>query len=413
MAQLPVLQWNMGTVHTFTADTSDNPVNILTSISQSVVSSSYWKVTNSAISSASFPSLIIAPTSTSASYTHQRIIFITGRAPANVKGPRHDGSGDWPGDTDMQFGDADIPHVSYSPYLYIGYAPFAGETSEASVISIGSDGAGAGDWRTITPYQNTSARFSGWHSVITSNASAAAIQATKVYIIEGEESIFFHFSSGFASNITNEGLVGAGALFVAHSDESVHSGSEAAGLGRCFGIQAGTKAFHTSYIPFGPATADIFEETAVATHGQYWPSQANNTAYPTTYGHRTYFWHSGSTSWHQVATEKLGNSHLRGTLTPRDVCQKSQYYDYDGEYVVKPMYIHLNDEPYTAVGYWRQMTQCGKVFARQTFYDASAAVMGYSLQKMVAPGDREGEGSHVGTMISSAGYILFRNTHFT
>ena len=62
MADLPALTYNMGSIYTFTPETSpdNNTTPFLTAISSAVEASTYWQVTTSSIGT-DYPAVMIQP----------------------------------------------------------------------------------------------------------------------------------------------------------------------------------------------------------------------------------------------------------------------------------------------------------------------------------------------------------------
>ena len=191
MAVLPKLTWAQGAIHTYTNDTAgdNHPTASLTALSQSIVSSSNWKVTNFSITaaSASYPHMIVAPTSTSGAVKDMRIVFVTGLAANANEGPA----------TGDMATNAGTMHTAYDPCIYIGIAPFAGKVPQPDQIATGSlDSEGdptPGDWRknagTKGDIYPVDAKFSGFHCLMGAEVNSQQLQGGGggLYLIENEE----------------------------------------------------------------------------------------------------------------------------------------------------------------------------------------------------------------------------------
>jgi len=394
MAQLPQLYWKMGDIRSFTNDSAgSHPVNILTAISQSVVSASYWKVVNDAIGSSSYPSLIVAPTSTTASYTDMRIVFITGDATSQTEGPHV---------SDMATNCTTATWTSYDPMLYVGIAPFAGEcTGHENYIATGSlDGSGGpapGDWRhgigggAIYPVR---ARFSGWMSA---HASANGSHQLKgggggVFLIENAEMLYGQFSEDFGSYNKNEvGLFMAGAVFVPYSTTASHGSP-----GRMFGIAQGSDVGSSGYTPFRTSN-DPPTDIDASSDVRFWPG--SNTATNDGYGNRHFCWDSGSLAWVQLQTLK----HFSDEIADEFTTDYNAFRAGDGTQVLLPLHVFQNSTPHTAMGYWRQMTQCAGVYTRKIMRAPDGTVEGFCIQKTH---DRS-------ATFTSPGYFLHNQKSFT
>jgi len=394
MAELPQLTWKMGDLHTFTNDSAgSHPVNILTALSQSVVSASYWKVVGSNIDSGSFPSLIVAPTSTSASYTHMRIVFITGDAArgTNAEGPHL---------SDMATNAVWASNTwnNYDPMLYVGIAPFGGLAAAPNHIVTAS----GGDWRHGTGggivYPEV-ARFSGW---VSAHAAANGTHQLKgggggLYLIENEEMLFMQVSEGYESHSRNEnGLMMAGAMYVPYAASHkgpAHSASSA-DAGRVFGIAGGSNVGASTYTPFRTSN-DPITDLATDSDEKFWPGGDNDTS--DAYGNKHYCYHSGSGAWIQLATVKMYNQFISDNWA----AAQNPWRDDDDQHVLLPMHVFGCEEPCVAIGYWRQMTQCAGTYTRKIMRGPDGAVKGFCIQKPIA------------NTFTGPGYFLHNDKTFT
>ena len=388
MAVLEQLHWKMGDIRTFTNDSAgSHPTAILTALSMSVVSASHWDVVADNIDSGSFPSLIIAPDSLSASYKDMRIVFITGDATSQTEGPHAN---------DMAANATTANWGSYDPMLYVGIAPFAGDCAgHENYIATAS----AGDWRhgqgggKIYPAK---ARFSGFMSCIASANGAHQLKGGGggVFLIENAEMIYGQFSEDYTSHSKNEvGLFMAGCLYVPYSVNSSYS-SSADEAGRLFGIAQGADVGASSYTPFRTSN-DPPTDIDATSDERFWPG--NSTATNQGYGNRHYCWDSGSTSWVQLDTLK----HYSDAIDDEFAVDFNVFRADDGNQVLLPLHVFQVNSPHTAMGYWRQMTQCAGVYTRKIMRDSNGNVKGFCIQKPTHD------------TFTSPGYFLHNDKTFT
>lgn len=370
MAVLPKLTWAQGAVHTYANDTAgdQHPTASLIALSQSVVSSSNWQVTNFSITaaSASYPHMIVAPTSTSGAVKDMRIVFVTGLAANANEGPA----------TGDMATNAQTMHTAYDPCLYIGIAPFAGQVPAPDQIATGSldseDDPTPGDWRknagTKGDIYPPDAKFSGFHCLMGAEVSSNQLQGGGggLYLIENEEMLFVAMSQDWTTHTEGSiALGGAGALYVPYASSSAYGSP-----GRLYGLVGGGQlAGNTSYTILGGSNTNAFDldQTSQDAH---WPAfyAASNT-----YGHRHYAYDYGNSSWVQLNTFKL----LHDDLDQRLFSQTNHFRDVNGNQVLMPLHVHQGVSPFSAMGYWRQMTQCARAYGRTIVTDASGSVKGY------------------------------------
>jgi len=380
MAQLEQLTWNMGDIHTYTNDGNhSHPTASLFALSQSVVSSSHWKVVGSNIDSGSYPSLILAPKSTSSSYSQMRVVLITGDITSNASGPHA---------SDMAANATTANWASYDPMLYVGIAPFAGSTAHPNHIATAS----GGDWRhgegggKIWPWQ---ARFSGWMSVVASESGAHLLQgggdgtplqddqyaanthhSGGIFIIENEEMLYVQINQDYTAHSENSnGLFMAGAMFIPYSTTASHGSP-----GRMFGIAQGADVGVSGYTPFRtsndpPTDIDATSDT------RFWPG--SNTVTNDGYGNRHYAWDSASLGWVQLETLK----HYSDFIDDEWAIDYNVFRDASGQQILLPLHAFQLSSPHTAMGYWRQVTQVAKVYTRAVITDTQGNIKGYCIQK--------------------------------
>ena len=351
---LPQLTWNMGEIF-FEAEAAAESGSVLQHLSGVFHSSSYWKVVQFANSaSVHYPSLIVAPQSTSASYTHMRMAFVVGDAQGQTNGPHADDLAANVGSTNN----------SEAQFLWVGIAPFAG-----------------GDWRNgqggskIWP---TVAQFSGWHPV-SSRSTAGRVGARYVYLLENEEWFIlrtdYYGWQKLDSNIV--GLCAAGAMFVAHSTSSCHAD-------RFFGLQGGSvNSDADQYQPFYKGQNPFGYESMNAPQ-YFWPAAI---AASSTQGSRHYGFHSASTSWIQMSTAK-GQENINASFE-RNCTEANPTRDAEGRHILRPMFISAFASPYTGYGYWRQMTVTAACFDRMEMRDSAGNTKGFTLQKVTMGIDPE------------------------
>ena len=384
MAQLERLTWKMGDLDIFPNDSAgSHPVNILTALSRSVVSASFWKVVGDNVASSSFPSLIIAPTSTSSSYTNMRIAFITGDATSQAEGPHA---------SDMATNCTTANWTAYDPMLYVGIAPFAGLVAHPNQIASGA----VGDWRhgegggAIYP---TEARFSGWMSAHASVNGSHQLKggAGGIYLIESEEILFMQVNEDYtAYNENNNGLCMAGAMFVPYSTTASHGSP-----GRLFGIAQGADVGSSGYTPFRTSN-DPITDIQGGSDEQFWPGNSVRTDLG--YGNRHHCWDSGSLAWVQLETLKF----FSDEINDEHLTELNAFRADDGNQVLLPLHTFQASSPHTAMGYWRQMTMCAKSFTRKIVRTADGTVKGFVIQKTVEPAD-----------YPNIGYFLHNDKTFT
>lgn len=232
MADLPALTYNMGSIHTFTPETSpdNNTTPFLTAISSAVEASTYWQVTTSSIGT-DYPAVMIQPKTTGESYSDQRIVFVSGMVDGATDGVRTADIADNVGST----------HANDDPFLWMGMAASA---PTASICS-----GTAGDWRHSsgqTPFAPEH-RFSGWHPVCSQAASSYKID--NFHIVESAETFWVYAGSGGATSMVYNSLFGAGAIFVPFRNLDGHS-SGSGDAYRGYGMVGG------SVHPLSSATSD-------------------------------------------------------------------------------------------------------------------------------------------------------------
>ena len=362
MATLPQLTWVQGDLHTYTNDLAGDihPTASLLALSASIVSSSNWQVGSFAITgaSSSYPHLIVSPTSTSSSYKDMRILFVTGLA-ANAT--------DGPASADMAT-NAGTLHTSYDPCLYIGIAPFAGQAAAPNQICTGS--SATGDWRkagTKGDIWPASAKFSGFHVLMGARVSSNQLEGGTggLYLIENEEMLFVSMSENWESHVEESvTLGGGGALFVPYATSSAYGDP-----GRLFGLAGGQQLAAYDYTTLGRSNTSGFD-LAGGTQTDHWPG---NYAASNTYGHRHYAYDYGNGSWVQLSTMKF----MHDDIDLRDFGTPNHFRDNDGNQILLPLHVHQAASPYTAMGYWRQMTQCARIYGRSVMRGASGSIKGY------------------------------------
>ncbi len=388
---LPRLNWNMGTLHKYANDqvADTHPTGALVALSHSIGSSSYWKVVNDAVASGSggggYPSLIVAPTSTSSSYTHMRIVFIAGPANTATAGP----------DSGDMVSTHPLANTAYDPMLYIGIAPFAGLTNQPKEICTASvdteEAAAPGDWRksaggsTKGDIFPVPAAFSGFHALASAYVNSnqlvgggggvgATVSSDPVsgglWILENEESLFVQINEDYTSHAENSMFFGgAGCIFVPYATSSTYGDP-----GRMFGLVGGSVVANTGYNAFPSANSNPFYINIIA-HDRHFPASDHDTA---TNGYRHFAYNYGSASWLQCVTAK----HLNDDLDERWMGQINQFRDVDGDHVLLPQHVHMRWSPYAAMGYWRQMTQCAKTYTRAIIRDKhTGSIQGFTVQK--------------------------------
>tara|TARA_R100000808_G_C2149201_1_gene157607 strand:+ start:2033 stop:3178 length:1146 start_codon:yes stop_codon:yes gene_type:complete len=366
MADLPTLTWKMSAVRDLGPTdfaTTGHLTGCLHHISAAVEASNYWKVVSGSATHASGTNaIVIAPKTTGEDYSDQRIVFVQGEDDGGaVMGPPA---------AQVCAGESDN---SSDTYLYMGYAPFAGEDT----ICTGAYGV-AGGWTednasagAINVFSSGSARWSGWSKAALTDITSRSLRYS--YILETAECIFFHFMRDH-ENASVATFFGAGCWLVPYVTGAAHR-SSASEPWRLYAMHGGL---------YGGSYTDVFKTTHHALGSEYSAFGGSDGG---GFGVTIKVWDSGSADG---AKPDAGWKYIRGCQYDlrrggNTIDEANSGLVQDGtevRFIYEPMIFQYAVDPLWSVGYARQITLSpGKIYNRTKILDASGGILAYGVAR--------------------------------